>query len=368
MKKYYGLGMLLAVATTLFGGCEQKVIEDSVALDVQAQESEQVVEKLVNSLGEEVSEIKTTYYDSNLFTYLESDDLFFENRISKDSVSIAKSIFKVDTDETATNNSDNQEIVDSNTSENTPMEQESSNNNGLSSSNGGSTTQKPSNNNGSNSSNGGSTTQKPSNNNGSSSSNGGSTTQKPSNNNGSNSSNGGSTTQKPSNNNGSSSSNGGSTTQKPSNNNGSNSSNGGSTTQKPSNNNGSSSSNSGSTTQKPSNPTPPVVEPPKPQEPQPQPPVEDSKPQRPVDILDWNYIKSTLIAKGESLGMRYEPRATLEDGYESPWQSSYMPVSNEDVIGYIGTKMERCANSGQTWFSLEMVVQADGNVLIYLIR
>ena len=40
MKKYYGLGMLLAVATTLFGGCEQKVIEDSVALDVQAQESE----------------------------------------------------------------------------------------------------------------------------------------------------------------------------------------------------------------------------------------------------------------------------------------------------------------------------------------
>lgn len=95
MKKYYGLGMLLAVATTLFGGCEQKVIEDSVALDVQAQESEQV-EKLVNSLGEEVSEIKTTYYDSNLFTYLESDNLFFENRISKDSVSIAKSIFKVD--------------------------------------------------------------------------------------------------------------------------------------------------------------------------------------------------------------------------------------------------------------------------------
>ena len=333
MKKYYGLGMLLAVATTLFGGCEQKVIEDSVALDVQAQESEQVVEKLVNSLGEEVSEIKTTYYDSNLFTYLESDDLFFENRISKDSVSIAKSIFKVDTDETATNNSDNQEIVDSNTSENTSMEQESSNNNGLSSSNGGSTTQKPSNNDGSNSSNGGSTTQKPSNNNGSSSSNGGSTTQKPSNNDGSSSSNGGSTTQKPS------------------------------------NNNGSSSSNSGSTTQKPSNPTPPVVEPPKPQEPQPQPPVEDSKPQRPVDILDWNYIKSTLISKGQSLGMIYEPSMNRnQDGWESPWQSSYMPVSNEDVIGYIGTKMERCANSGFIYFNLELVVQSDGNVLIYLIR
>ena len=315
MKKYYGLGMLLAVATTLFGGCEQKVIEDSVALDVQAQESEQVVEKLVNSLGEEVSEIKTTYYDSNLFTYLESDDLFFENRISKDSVSIAKSIFKVDTDETATNNSDNQEIVDSNTSENTSMEQESSNNNGLSSSNGGSTTQKPSNNDGSNSSNGGSTTQKPSNNDGSSSSNGGSTTQKPS------------------------------------------------------NNNGSSSSNSGSTTQKPSNPTPPVVEPPKPQEPQPQPPVEDSKPQRPVDILDWNYIKSTLISKGQSLGMIYEPSMNRnQDGWESPWQSSYMPVSNEDVIGYIGTKMERCANSGFIYFNLELVVQSDGNVLIYLIR
>ena len=333
MKKYYGLGMLLAVATTLFGGCEQKVIEDSVALDVQAQESEQVVEKLVNSLGEEVSEIKTTYYDSNLFTYLESDDLFFENRISKDSVSIAKSIFKVDTDETATNNSDNQEIVDSNTSENTSMEQESSNNNGLSSSNGGSTTQKPSNNDGSNSSNGGSTTQKPSNNNGSSSSNGGSTTQKPSNNDGSSSSHGGSTTQKPS------------------------------------NNNGSSSSNSGSTTQKPSNPTPPVVEPPKPQEPQPQPPVEDSKPQRPVDILDWNYIKSTLISKGQSLGMIYEPSMNRnQDGWESPWQSSYMPVSNEDVIGYIGTKMERCANSGFIYFNLELVVQSDGNVLIYLIR
>ena len=339
MKKYYGLGMLLAVATTLFGGCEQKVIEDSVTLEVQAQETEQVKEKLVNSLGEEVKDIKVTYYDSNIFSALESDNPFFENRISKECVGLAKDIFKINNtdvemnnDETATDNSENQENVDPNTSENNSMEQESSTNNG------------------------------------SSSSNSGSTTQKPSNNNGSSSSNGGSTTQKPSNNNGSSSSNGGSTTQKPSNNNGSSSSNGGSTTQKPSTNNGSSNSNSGSTTQKPSNPTPPVVETPKPQEPQPQPPVEEPKPQRPVDILDWNYIKSTLIAKGQSLGMRYESRATLDDGYESPWQSSYMPVTNEDVIGYLGTKMERCANAGQSWFGLEMVVQNDGNVLIYLIR
>ena len=114
-------------------------------------------------------------------------------------------------------------------------------------------------------------------------------------------------------------------------------------------------------------PTPPVVEQPSEPAPQPTPPVvEESK--KPVDILDWNYIKSTLIAKGESLGMRYEDRATLEDGYESPWQSSYMTVTNEDVIGYIGTQMDRVANSGQTWFALEMVIQSDGNVLIYLIR
>ncbi len=94
--------------------------------------------------------------------------------------------------------------------------------------------------------------------------------------------------------------------------------------------------------------------------------MEETK--KPVDLLDWNHIKSTLIAKGESLGMRYEDRATLEDGYESPWQSSYMTVANEDVIGYIGTQMDRVANAGQTWFALEMVVQPDGNVLIYLIR
>ena len=114
-------------------------------------------------------------------------------------------------------------------------------------------------------------------------------------------------------------------------------------------------------------PTPPVVEQPSEPAPQPTPPVvEESK--KPVDLLDWNYIKSTLIAKGESLGMRYEDRATLEDGYESPWQSSYMPVTNEDVIGYIGSQMESIANAGWTWFALEMVVQPDGNVLIYLIR
>ena len=125
-------------------------------------------------------------------------------------------------------------------------------------------------------------------------------------------------------------------------------------------NNNPSSSNS-STTNKPT--TPPVVE--QPSEPTP-PVVEETK--KPVDLLDWNHIKSTLIAKGESLGMRYEDRATLEDGYESPWQSSYMTVANEDVIGYIGTQMDRVANAGQTWFALEMVVQPDGNVLIYLIR
>ena len=67
--------------------------------------------------------------------------------------------------------------------------------------------------------------------------------------------------------------------------------------------------------------------------------------------------------------MIYEPSMNRElDGWESPWQSSYMPVTNEDVIGYIGTKMERCANSGFQYFNLEMVVQSDGNVLIYLIR
>ena len=113
------------------------------------------------------------------------------------------------------------------------------------------------------------------------------------------------------------------------------------------------SSNSGSSNSGSSNPTPPVVE----------------ETKKPVDILDWNYIKSTLITKGQSLGMIYEPSMNRElDGWESPWQSSYMPVTNEDVIGYIGTKMERCANSGFQYFNLEMVVQSDGNVLIYLIR
>ena len=121
---------------------------------------------------------------------------------------------------------------------------------------------------------------------------------------------------------------------------------------KPSSSNGSSSS-SGSTT--PSNPTPPVVEQP--------------KPQKPVDMLDWNSIKSTLIATGQSLGMIYEPSMNRElDGYASPWQSSYMPVNNEDVIGYIGYQMEQAASWGRTYFNLEMVVQTDGNVLIYLIR
>ena len=147
-------------------------------------------------------------------------------------------------------------------------------------------------------------------------------------------------------NSGSSSNNGSSS------NSGSSSNNGSSSNSSSSSNNGTT-SNSGSTT--PSNPTPPVVEQP--------------KPQKPVDILDWNYIKSTLISKGQSLGMIYEPSMNRElDGWESPWQSSYMPVTNEDVIGYIGTKMERCANSSFQYFNLEMVVQADGNVLIYLIR
>ena len=135
-------------------------------------------------------------------------------------------------------------------------------------------------------------------------------------------------------------------------NSGSSSNNGSSSSSGSSSNNGSS-SNSGSTT--PSNPTPPVVE--------------EPKPQKPVDILDWNYIKSTLIAKGQNLGMIYEPSMNRElDGYASPWQSSYMPVNNEDVIGYIGYQMEQAASWGRTYFNLEMVVQADGNVLIYLIR
>ena len=150
-----------------------------------------------------------------------------------------------------------------------------------------------------------------------------------------------------------SSSNSGSSSNNGSSSNSSSSSNNGTTSNSGSSSNNGTTSNSGSTT--PSNPTPPVVEQP--------------KPQKPVDILDWNYIKSTLISKGQSLGMIYEPSMNRElDGWESPWQSSYMPVTNEDVIGYIGTKMERCANSSFQYFNLEMVVQADGNVLIYLIR
>lgn len=128
-----------------------------------------------------------------------------------------------------------------------------------------------------------------------------------------------------------------------------------STSSSSSNNNSSSSTGSSNNGSSSTPSTPPVVEQP--------------KPQKPVDILDWNYIKSTLIAKGNSLGMVYEASMNRElDGYASPWQSSYMPVNNEDVIGYIGYQMEQAASWGRTYFNLEMVVQSDGNVLIYLIR
>lgn len=128
-----------------------------------------------------------------------------------------------------------------------------------------------------------------------------------------------------------------------------------STSSNSSNNNSSSSTGSSNNGSSSTPSTPPVVEQP--------------KPQKPVDILDWNYIKSTLIAKGNSLGMVYEASMNRElDGYASPWQSSYMPVNNEDVIGYIGYQMEQAASWGRTYFNLEMVVQSDGNVLIYLIR
>lgn len=123
-------------------------------------------------------------------------------------------------------------------------------------------------------------------------------------------------------------------------------------------------SSNSSTTNKPI--TPPVVE--QPSEPAPQPPVvEETK--KPVDLLDWNHIKSTLIAKGENLGMSLDTSLTRENqGYASPWQSSYMPVTNEDVIGYIGVQMEQCASHGWEFFNLEWVPQGDGNVNIYLIR
>lgn len=129
-------------------------------------------------------------------------------------------------------------------------------------------------------------------------------------------------------------------------------------------NNNQSSSNSSTNTQS----TPPVVEEPSEPAPQPTPPaVEETK--KPVDLLDWNYIKSTLIAKGESLGMIHETSMNRElDGWESPWQSSYMTVTNEDVIGYISTQMTRISNAGYIYYNLDMVVQSDGNVLIYLIR
>ena len=115
-------------------------------------------------------------------------------------------------------------------------------------------------------------------------------------------------------------------------------------------------------------PTPPVVEQPSEPAPQPTPPVvEESK--KPVDILDWNYIKSTLIAKGESLGMSLDTSLTRENqGYAFPWDSKMDIVSNEDVIGYIGYQMEECSNNGWEYYNLEMVVQPDGHVLIYLIR
>ena len=150
-----------------------------------------------------------------------------------------------------------------------------------------------------------------------------------------------------------SSSNTGSTSSSSSNNNSSSST--GSSSSSSSNNNSSSSTGSSNNGSSSTPSTPPVVEQP--------------KPQKPVDILDWNYIKSTLIAKGNSLGMVYEASMNRElDGYASPWQSSYMPVNNEDVIGYIGYQMEQAASWGRTYFNLEMVVQSDGNVLIYLIR
>lgn len=115
-------------------------------------------------------------------------------------------------------------------------------------------------------------------------------------------------------------------------------------------------------------PTPPVVEQPSTPEPQPTPPVvEETK--KPVDLLDWSHIKSTLIAKGESLGMTLDTSLNKNNhGYASPWQSSYMPVTNEDVIGYIGYQMEEASSWGVTDFNIEWIPQGDGNVNIYLIR
>ena len=87
----------------------------------------------------------------------------------------------------------------------------------------------------------------------------------------------------------------------------------------------------------------------------------------PIDHPYWQ--TTTLIAKGASLGMIHEPSMNRElDGWESPWQSSYMTVTNEDVIGDIGTQMERVASQGGTYFNIEWVPQGDGNVNVYLIR
>ena len=327
MYKKHMLGLLISVATLIFGGCQNTTTESAKTVG----ELEEVMAGRV---------IRTTYYDSSIFEYLEIDDLLALG-FDSETIEVAKTTFEheavVEDDEMSEENEQIETALVDATSNNSSTSNSGSSSNNSSTSNSGS------------SSNNSSTSNSSSSSNNSSTSNSGSSSNNNSTSNSSSSSNNNSTSNSSSSSNNNSTSNSSSSSNNNSTSNSSSSSNNNSTSNSSSSSNNNSTSNSGSS--QPS--TPPVVE----------------ETKKPVDILDWNYIKSTLIEKGQSLGMTYDTALTRDNqGYESPYQSSYMTVSNDTVIGYIGTQMERCVNQGWEDFNLEMVVQSDGNVLIYLIR
>ncbi len=306
MKKY-NLSLLFTVATLMLGACQSPIKIEKVDVENKI-EQDSSVEVAESQSTSKVTPIKTTYYDKSLFV-LPIDHPYWETTtLDKDTIQELKERYGfIDEEVTVENDNSEEESKGVSSEKNNGSEKESTEN----------------------------------------------------------------TTE--------------STSKPTTNQNVSTSTNNSSSVSKPNNNNNKSSSSTNQPTTPPvveekpqpqppvqpsepaPQPTPPVVEQPSEPTPQPTPPVEETK--KPVDLLDWNYIKSTLIAKGDSLGLPINESLNRENtGYESPWQSSYMTVTNEDVIGYIGTQMERIASAGVPDYNLEMVVQSDGHVLIYLIR
>lgn len=312
MKKM-NLSLLVAVATLMLGACQSPIKVEEIVNDVIEQDSPVEVEKSTSRL------VKTTYYDKSLFKLPLDHPYWSTTVLSSDTIEKLKEHYGFIDEEMVADNEvmteeDYKDISSEKVNGNLSSEEVSMNETTESSSI--VSTSKP------------------------------------------NTNNNVSTSTKPNTNTANSATNNSNGATKP-------------------NHNQNNQSSSNSSTNKPTappvveekpQPTPPVVEQPSTPAPQPTPPVvEETK--KTVDLLDWSHIKSTLIAKGESLGMTLDTSLNKNNhGYASPWQSSYMPVTNEDVIGYIGYQMEEASSWGVTDFNIEWIPQGDGNVNIYLIR